>query len=224
MAGQFSTLTTKAEDVLIRKKVPVERLILCISPCTDDTYKSKPQIDDQLDTAHSVSRIFIILKRNGLISFINYKVMVPIINNLCKNKQLTQELQMYEADFREYVKTRVCETSVYKEGKFQPGEMSSPADGADLLIITDHTWSAERSLQELLNLRDIVAEIFKIKDFALSLHKVESKCLQLHFYLSKGIGMVVFPLIHECEDKLSKCGIAEVHYREYHYIFKKCKS
>ena len=117
----------------------------------------------------------------------------------------------------------MCETSVYKRGKFQPGEMSSPAEGDCLLIITDPSWSAERSFKELLDLKVIVAKIFKINDFALNLHSVESKCLKLHFYTSNGIGMIVFPLNHEQKDELSKCGIAEVHYKEYHYIFKEGK-
>ena len=223
MAERFSTLTTKTETFLLKENISVERLVSCISPCSDGTSKFTPLIADQLDTAHSVSRVFIILKRNGLISFINYKIMVPIIKDLCENEELTQELKSYEAHFREYVKRRVCETSVYKRGKFQPGEKLSTADGDDLLIITDHSWSAERSFQELLDLRATVAEIFRVKDFALNLQNVESKCLQLHFRLSRGIGMVMFPLTREQEDRLSECGIAEVHYREYHYVLKKRK-
>ena len=224
MAGRFSTLTSKTEDFLIKENISVVRFVSCISPCSDDTCKSLPCIADNLDTVHTVSHVFIILKENGLISFINYTMMVPIINDLCKNKELTEELKTYEAHFREYVKRRVCESSVYKSGRFQPGEMASPAEGACLLIITDHSWNAERSFKELLNLKVIVAQIFKISDFALSLHSVESKCLQLHFYISNGIGMMVFPLTHEQQDDLSKCGIAEVHYREYHYVLEKRKS
>ena len=224
MAGRFSTLTNITEEFLIKENISVRRLVSCISACSDDTYKSVPHIADDLDTAEDASHVFIILKRKGMISFINYKTMVPIINNLCKNEELTQELKKYEAHFREYVKRRVCEASVYKSGKFQPGEMSSPAEGDCLLIITDHSWSAKRSFKELLDLKVIVATIFKINDFALSLQSVGSKCLQLYFYLSNGVGMVVFPLTHEQEEELGKCGIAEVHYREYHYVFKKRKS
>ena len=223
MAGRFSTLTNKTEGFLIHCNIPVRRLVSCVSPCSDDTYKSVPHIADDLDTAEDVSHVFIILKRKRLISFINYKIMVPIINDLCKNEELTQELETYEEHFRKYVKRRVCETSVYQSGKFQPGEMARPAEGDCLLIITDHSWNAQRSFKELLDLKVIVATIFNINDFALNLHSVECKCLRLHFYLSKGIGMVVFPLTHEQEDKLSKCGIAEVHYRSYHYVFKKRK-
>ena len=224
MARCFSTLTSKTEEFLIKVNVSVGRLVSCISPCSDDTCKSVPLIANDLDNAKDVSRVFIILKRNGLISFINYKIMVPIIHDLCKNEELTQELETYEAHFREYVKRRVCEASVYKSGKFQPGEISKPAEGDCLLIITDESWSAQRSFKELLDLKVIVAKIFNIKDFALDLRSVESKCLQLHFYLSKGIGMMIFPLTHKQEEELGKCGIIEVHYKEYHYVFKKRKS
>ena len=224
MTRQFTALTSKAEDFLIAKNISVDRLVSCISPCSDNTYKPVPLIADDLDTAPSVSRVFIILKRNRLLSFINYKIMMPIINDLCKNAELTKKFKTYEAHFKEYVKRRVCETSVFKSGKFQPGEMSRPAEGDCLLIITDHSWNPERPFEELLDLKVIVAKIFKINEFALSLQSVGSKCLQLHFYLSNGIGMVVFPLTHEQEEKLSGCGIAEVHYREYHYVFEKRKS
>ena len=224
MAARFSTLANRTEDFLIDNNISVERLVSCISPSRDDTNKSVPLIADQLDTAHSVSRVFIILKRKGLISFINYKIMVPIINDLCKSEELTEELKTYEAHFREYVKRRVCETSVYKSGKFQLGEKSRLAEGDELLIITDHSWSAERSFQELLDLEAIVADIIEIKEFGLCLQRVEPKCLRLHYYLSHGVGMVVFPLTHEQKDKLSRCGIAEVHYKEYHYVFEKRKT
>ena len=174
MAARFSTLTSKTEDFLIQEVIPVERLVACISRSFDDTYKSVPLIVDQLDTARSVSHVFIILKRKRMISFINYKLMVPIINDLCKNKELIQELTVYEAHFREYVKRRVCEVSAFKSGKFQPGKMASPAEGDSLLIITDHSWGSERSFEELLDLKLIIAKIFKINDFALSLHSVAS--------------------------------------------------
>ena len=173
MAARFSRLTSKTEDFLIQENIPIERLIACISPSCDDTYKCAPLIDDQLDTDRSVSDVFIILKRKRLISFINYKLMVPIINDLCKNKELIQELTVYEAHFREYVKRRVCEVSAFKSGKFQPGKMASPAEGDSLLIITDHSWGSERSFKELLDLKLIIAKIFKINDFVLSLHSVE---------------------------------------------------
>ena len=203
--------------------ISVDRLVSCIAPCSNDTHISVPLIDDELDKAHSVSQVFIILKRKRLISFINYKILVPIIVGLCGNEELTQQLQMYEAHFREYLKRRVCETSVYKSGQFQPGEMASPAEGDRLLIITDHFWSAKRSFKELLDLKVIIAQIFDIKDFALSLHRVEPRCLKLQCYLSNGIGIMVFPLTDEQQEKLNKCGIAEVHYRKYHYVLKKRK-
>lgn len=119
----------------------------------------------------------------------------------------------------------MCETSVYRSYKFQPGEKTTLKEGDNLLIITDHSWSADRSLQELLDLNIVVAEIFNIKSFGLSLQCVISSCLQLHYYLSNEVGMRIFPLTREQEDKLSECGIAEVHYREHHYVFgkRKCK-
>ena len=221
MEEQFSILTNKTENFLIRSNISVTRLVSCISPFSDATLESLPLIDHELDTARCVSRVFIILKRKRLISFISYKIMVPIINGLCENKELAHQLQIYETHFREYVKRRVCEISIYNSGKFQPGEMSSLVEGSELLIITDHSWNAERSFKELLNLKVVVAQIFKINDFALSLCSVEPKCLKLHCYLSNGVGILVFPLTHEQEDKLSKCGIAEVHYGEYHYVSKK---
>ena len=213
-------LTIKTEDFLIKEIIPVEKLVTCISPFFDDTYKSVPLIDDQLDTAHSVSRVFIILKRNGLMSFINYRIMEPIINDVCKNEELIQDLEMYKAHFKMYVKRRVCEASVYASGTFQPGEMSNPAEGDGLLIITDETWCEQKPLGSLLELKVCIAEIFKINDFALSLRSIESNCLQMHFYLSNGIGRMVFPLTFEQGNELHMHGIVEVHYREYHH----CKS
>ena len=171
MAMRFSTLTSKTEAFLIQENISVisvKRLVACISP------SCVPLINDQLDTARSVSDVFIILKQRRLISFINYNLMVPIINDLCKNEELIQELTVYEAHFREYVKRRVCEVSAFKSGKFQPGKMASPAEGDSLLIITDHSWGSERCLEEVLDLKVIIAKIFKINDFALSLHSVES--------------------------------------------------
>ena len=223
MAEQFSTLISKTENFLINENISVKRLVSCISPCSHDTYKCVPLIDDQLDNARDVSDIFIILKRKRLISFINYQMMVPIINDLCKNEELTQELTTYEAHFREYMKRRVCETSLYKSSKFQPGEMASPAEGDSLLIITDHSWGTEKTLEELLDLKVIIAKIFNINNFALNLESVTYGCLHLHFYLSNGVGRVVFPLTHKQKTELSECSIAEMHYKEYHYVFEKRK-
>ena len=195
----------------------VVRLVNCISPSHDDTNKQVALIADQVDKAENVSRVFIELKRNGILSFVNYKIMIPIIK-LCTNAELLENLKTYEANFKEYIKRRVSETSLYRSGKFLPGQKIKPVEGDELLIITDHSWSAKRTVEEVLNLEAIVADIFDIEEFGLALQRIESNCLRLYYYISLSVGQLIFPLSNQQEERLKICGICEVHYREFHSV------
>ena len=220
MIDQFDSLVIDAESHLRKESIPVDALINCISPSySGNTKKQFALIAGELNKAENVSRVFIVLKEKDVLSFVNYEIMIPIIK-LCKNAQLFEDLDAYKVNFKEYIKRRVCETSLYRSGNFEPGQTITPAEGDELLIVTDHTWNANRTLEEVLKLRAIVADIFKIEKFGLALRRIESNCLRLYYYISLAVGELIFPLSNQQEETLKICGICEVHYREFHNVIK----
>ena len=215
ISSKFDLLVNDAEDYLIHSNTSVSRLVSRISPSCDDTLIL---VVDDIDKAKNISEVFIHLKKKRLLSFINYKLMFRIVH-LCNCEKLLQRLKYYESDFKEYMKRRVSENTVYKHGEFKPGQDINPAEGAKLLIITDNSWSSDRFSHEIEQLKMIVAEIFNIMDFGLALIRIEPSCLRLHYYISQAVGKIIFPLSFQQENKLRRYGINQVHYSEFHYTF-----
>ena len=214
MSDIFDKLVSDAEDDLIEKNVPVSRVLSRISPSRDDTLVL---VVDNIDKARNISEVFIQLKRKGSLSFINYKMMFRIVD-LCKSDELSQRLKEYESEFKEYMKRRVSEISMYKRGEFMPGREINPVEGAKLLIITDSSWSPDRSGNEIEDLKIIIAGIFNIMDFGLALERIVPNCLRMYYYVSREVGNMIFPLSLQQQDKLKRRGINEIHYLDYHYI------
>ena len=214
ITDRFAFLMIDVESCLIENNVPVDRLISCISPSRNDTLVL---VANNIDKAKNISEVFIQLKRNGPLSFLNYKMISRIIH-LCNNNELSKKLENYEAHFKEYIKRRVCETSFYMRCEFKPGEEIAPEEGAELVIITDDSWSPDYPFVKIDQLRQVVANIFNISDFALDLKRVKSNCLRLFYYISSAVGRFIFPLSDQQEDKLSYWGIKEIHYENFHYL------
>ena len=215
LSEKFATLAIDAEGCLIRKNVSVDMLKSSISPSRDDTLMLPA---DDVDKATNISEMFIILKNKGCLTFINYTMMFRIIH-LCDSKKLLKKLKKYETDFKKYIKRRVSDIALYEHGEFKLGKRIHPAKGAELLIITDDSWSSEKPFQAIENLKVTVSKIFNIIDFALSLQRIETNCLRLHYYISTSVGKRTFPLSSEQLNQLKSCKISEIHYQESHYYF-----
>ena len=186
--------------------------------------KSSPTLADVVQSADDVYDVFIILKTHHFLTFYKFKILESIIEDLCSdNTEVMAELKEYKLYFKVYIKRRVCESSLYYGGEFNPEGTCTPKEGCNFILVTDEHWDRESSLKAVLGLESAVADIFNIKKFALCLKRIEENCLQLYHTIPTCLECIVLSINQEQVQKLINCGIAVIYCGRCHIVLKTCK-
>ena len=182
--------------------------------------KRTSTLADIVKSEKDVYGVFATLEKQYFITFYNFSLLEFIIQNLCvdKDRRLRKELEEYKVQFKAYIKRRVCESSLYYGGEFNPGDTCAPKEGCNLVLITDESWDREASLEAVLDLEGDIADILGVKDFVLCLKRIEENCLRLYHSIPTDVEHVILSIKHEQAQKLMSRGIAEIHCGNCHMV------
>ena len=191
----FFELTNHTLSVLQREGTSVVELKKYTSRVPMTKKKSTPTLADVVQPADDVHDVFLILETKHYLTFYKFRILESIIKNVCMdNVKLNTELEEYKLHFKEYIRRRVCESSLYYSGEFNPGNTYAPKEGCNLVLITDENWDHKSSLKAVLDLESNVADIFDIEYFALGLKRIEENCLRLYHSIPGDVECVIVTL------------------------------
>ena len=215
----FVSLRLDVQRYLMGINCEIHILLTCIMDVKHVRLVSKVSPLVELQRATSVGAVFLELINQNLISFLQFSIIKRVIQKLClQSVQLQQQLQQYEDHFKQYIMRRVCDSSIYHEGRFEMFTGSDSKKMVELLIITDDNWDDYTPFVRVLDLEEIVAKCLDFNQFNLHLVSVEPHCLRLHYVMSVHIAHSVFPLITEEWKYLISYGIIELKCEEFHYV------
>ena len=184
------------------------------------------KLDQELDSAQTTGRIISTLVKKDLLSFLHYDFIEEIVTSCCVQSCVLKDLlEKYEEAYNEYIKRRVCETSLYNEGQFKEFTGSdSEKKTVELLLITDEKWNGYTPFARVKDFEYIIQTAFRCNKFLLTLKSIEPQCLKLRYALIPSLVDHIFPLTLEEWNKLRSHGVAQIHCRDYHYMVdRKCK-
>ena len=130
---------------------------------------------------------------------------------------LQEQLQAYETSFNQYIQGRVCETSLYQEGRFEEFTACDSNNYVELLIITDGSWNKNVKYLFVTELEIMIAKCLKFDHFQLTILKFGSKCLMIRYAIPVHIADSMFPLTIEEWNQLTTHGIAQIKCLDSHY-------
>ena len=180
---------------------------------------------NELKSATDIDDVICVLVEKYLLSFLHYELIEIIVTSCCdKSDEIKDLLKIYKKEFDDYIKRRVCDTSLYYDGKFKVFTGSDSKETVDLVIITDENWNDYTPFLKVLDFESIIANAFRCDKIFLTLQSIEPQCLKLRYALIPSLVDHIFPLTLEEWNKLRSHGVAEIHCRDYHYMVdEKCK-
>ena len=222
---QFFYLSSNTLKLMKTEGISVEEFKEYISRISLTVNKGTSTLLDVVQPETTVYGVFFSLEKQYFITFYKFSILEFIIENLCidNDRKLKEELEEYKVQFSVYIKRRVCESSLYYGGEFNPGDTFTPKEGCNLVLITDESWNREASLEAVLDLEGYVADIFGIQKFVLCLKRVEENCLRLYHSIPICVEHIILSIKHEQAQKLMKCGIAEIYCGNCHMVLQTCK-
>ena len=219
IAMKFFRLTNHTLDALEKEGITVVKLKQYMSRFPITKSESTPTLADIVQPADDVNGMLLILESKHFLTFYKFAILEYIIEDVCtNNEKLNMELEEYKSHFKVYIKRRVCDISMYYEGKFDPENICTPKEGCNLVLITDEKWNYESSSEEVLDLVEVVADIFGIKDFALCLNRIGNNCLRLYHSIPTCLENVILSIRNEQVQQLVKRGIAEIYCGGYYTV------
>lgn len=225
IAQRFFNLSTNTLKSLVAEGTSVEDLKEHISRFSIVIGETAPTLADVVQSARKVFDVFFILEKQHYVTFYKFTILESIIENLCadNDKRLSKQLDEYKGQFKIYIRRRVCESSLYYGGEFNPGDTCELKEGCNLVLITDKNWNPEATLTAVLDLERDIAGIFGIQDFILGLKRIEENCLRLYHIIPTCVEHVILSIKQEQVVKLLSLGIAEIYCGSTHIILQMCK-
>ena len=218
MIEQYTLLRSRTLEYLHQINCSTKELLVCIMDVQHVRRISKISPLVQLEAQTSISGVFLELVKKCLISFLQFSILKRVITELCRGSQeLREKLKVYESEFNEYIRRRVCETGIYHEGRFEAYSGSHSDKKVELIIIPDEYWDDSIMFVKVLDLEELVAECLDIDRFNLQIISIEPHCLRIMYAVSIHIAETVFPLTSEQWKKLSNHGIIKIHCLEFFY-------
>ena len=180
---------------------------------------------NELKSATDIDDVICVLVEKYLLSFLHYELIEIIVTSCCdKSDEIKDMLKNYQKEFDDYIKRRVCETSLYYDGKFKVFTGSDSKETVELVIITDENWNDYTPFLKVLDFESIIANAFRCDKIFLTLQSIEPHCLKLRYALIPSLVDHIFPLTPEEWNKLRFHGVAEIHCGDYHcMVDEKCK-
>ena len=171
---EYMSLRRSVEHYLDEKNCKIAELLTCIMDVKHVKMVAKDSPLVELERATCVSEVFLGLIKRNLISFLQYSIIKHIITKLCpESKQLWEQLETYEAHFHQYIKRRVCESSIYHEGRFEMFAGTDSKERVELTLIIDDNWDDYTAFVKLIDLEEVVATSLNIDRFVLELKSIE---------------------------------------------------
>ena len=218
LSEEFAALHVQTQIYLRETNCDVSSLLACVMDVRVVKKAAKVMSMCKLENATAVGGVFVALIKMNLISYLQFSVVERIVKVLCTGSpDLQEKLQKYKDNFQKYILRRVCDSTVYQEGKFESLTSSDSKDVVELILITDDEWNEFTPFLNVLELKDIVAKYLNINDFNLELVNISPQCLKLHLAISIAIALSIFPLTQEEWNKLSSLGIVELKCLDFTY-------
>ena len=194
-----------------------EHLVTCVMDVRHIKCVSNESPLKDVVAATSIGDVFSRLSSRNVITVEHYSTLKRIIITLCSETQaLKVELNVYEDELRR------CTLNKALEGAKFYDVMSCSNDSEDmveLILTTDSSWNECPVFPKVLNLEDIIANIFQCEVFALRLRSIDQKSQShtLRFAVSLTILKSVFPLTSEEWVSITTHGVVELKCPEFHY-------
>ena len=211
LSEEFAALHVQTQIYLRETNCDVSSLLACVMDVRVVKQAAKVMSMWKLENATAVGGVFVALIKMNLISYLQFSIVERIVKVLCTGSpDLQEKLQKYKDNFQKYILRRVCDSTVYQEGKFESLTSSDSKEVVELILITDDKWNEFTPFLEVLELKDIVAQYLNINDFNMELVNISPHCLKLHLAISIAIALSIFPLTQEEWNKLTSLGIVEL--------------
>ena len=220
----FCLLLAKTQSYLL-KNCTCKSLVASILSTKHIRTTFKDSSLNELKSATTTDDVICVLVEKNLLSFLHYELIEGIVTSCCnQSDEIKDLLKNYMKKFDNYIKRRVCETSLFYDGKFKVFTGSDSKEIVELVIITDENWDKYTPFLSVKELEFIIANAFRCDEIFLTLQSIEPQCLKLRYALIRSLVDHIFPLTLEEWNKLRSYGVAEIHCRDYHYMVDgKCK-
>ena len=170
LSEEFTALRVQTEIHLRETNCDISSLRACVMDVRVVKQAKKILPLYELETATSVGGIFVTLIDRNLISYLQFSIVERVIKVLCTSSvDLQEKLQNYKDNFKKYILRRVCDSTIYQEGKFESITSSDSKDMVELILITDDGWNEFTPFLNVLELKDIIAQYLNKTDFNLEL-------------------------------------------------------
>ena len=222
--NHFGLLLANTQSYL-RKNCACKSLVANVMSTKHVRAAFKDSSLNEIKLATSTDDVICVLVEKDLLSFLHYELIERIVTCCCnQSDEIKDLLKNYKKRFDEYVKRRVCETSLYYDGKFKVFTGSDSKETVELVIITDENWDDYTPFLRVKEFESIIAKAFRCDKIFMILQSIEPQCLKLRYALIPSLVDHIFPLTLEEWNKLRSHGVAEIHCRDYHYMLDgKCK-
>ena len=194
-----------------------EHLVTCVMDVRHIKCVSNESPLKDVVVATSIGDVFSRLSSRNVITIEHYSTLKRIIITLCSETQaLKVELNVYEDRLRRCTLNKALESAKFYD------VMSCSNDSEDMVeltLTTDSSWNECPVFPKVLNLEDIIANVFQCEVFALHLRSIdqESQSHKLRFAVSLTILKSVFPLTSEEWVSITAHGVVELKCLEFHY-------
>ena len=222
--NNFCLLLAKTQSYLL-KNCTCKSLVAIVMSTKHVRTAFKDSSLSEIKLATSTDDVICVLVEKDLLSFLHYELIERIVTSCCDHSdEIKDLLKNYKKRFHDYVKRRVCETSLYYDGKFKVFTGSDSKETVELVIITDENWDDYTPFLRVKEFESIIANAFRCDKIFMILQSIEPQCLKLRYALIPSLVDHIFPLTLEEWNKLKSHGVAEIHCRDYHYMVDgKCK-
>ena len=194
-----------------------EHLVICVMDVRHIKCVSNESPLKDVVVATNIGDVFSRLSSRNIITIEHYSTLKRIIITLCSETQaLEVELNVYEDKLRRCTLNKALESAKFYD------VMSCSNDSenmVELILTTDSSWNECPVFLKVLNLEDIIANVFQCEVFALHLRSIdqESQSHTLRFAVPLSTLKSVFPLTSEEWVSITAHGVVELKCLEFYY-------
>ena len=181
----FDNLSDGTCDSLIRREVPVERLVRV-------AVKFDPSLRDELKKSKSIDEVFTDLAPE--MSFFNHEILTRIIDVL-GDKDDKECLARYSKEFQEFCKRKVFEI---EPGRCTCGQrLSNLKQRKPFAVVLPTGEKKLRNLEDAVSIKETLSDILGVPLATLHLHRIDRGSIILVFSVPDSIAQDLFPLPKE---------------------------